>query len=59
MRATGHIDFTRPEGTTVLMCGDSNVVEKWISGHYAVVDKFKERIGAPKTLHSLWKRRGC
>ena len=39
------------------MCGDSNVVEKWISGPYAVVDKLKERIGAPKTLHSLWKRK--
>ena len=29
----------RTEGTTVQMCGDSNVAEKWIDGHYAMGQK--------------------
>ena len=29
----------RTEGTTVQMCGDSNVAKKWINGHFAMGQK--------------------
>ena len=38
------------EGSTVPMCGDSKVAEKWING--------KAKIGhTGKTLHSWWRRK--
>ena len=47
----------RLAGTTDQTCGDSKVTEKWISGNYAVGDKFRDKIrGVQKTLHSWWKK---
>ena len=57
---TGSTIWARLEGTIAQMCGDSGVAENSINGHYAVGQKFRERIGeVRKTLHSWWKRKGC
>ena len=37
-------DFGPYEGTTVQLCGDSNVADKWINGHYAMGKKYKEQV---------------
>ena len=36
---------TREEGTTIQVCGDSNVAEKWINDHFAMGQKYKWEIG--------------
>ena len=57
---TGSTTWARLEGTIARMWGDSGVEEKSINGHHAVGQKFRERVGeVRKTLHSLWKRKGC
>ena len=41
-------------GTTVQLCGDSEVVEKWINGIHSVGDKYQRDIGPiQRTLH-IW-----
>ena len=48
----------RTEGTTVQMCGDSNVAEKWINGYYALGEKYKNKIGGiQKKLHFWWMKK--
>ena len=48
----------RTEGTTVQLCGDSNVAEKWINGHDAMGQQLQGNIGrVQKTLNSRWKRK--
>ena len=48
----------RTEGTTVQLCGDSKVAEKWINGHDAMGQQFQGNIGrVQKTLNSRWKRK--
>ena len=48
------------EDTTGQRCGESNVAEKWINGHSAAGQKFREQIGRiQKTLHSWWRRNFC
>ena len=50
----------RTEGTTVQMCGDSNVAEKWINGYYALGEKYKNKMGGKsntgkrKAIRGLW-----
>ena len=45
----------RSDGTTVQVCGDSNVAEKWINGHSTMGQKHHGEIGrTQKTLHSWW-----
>ena len=40
------------------MCGNSNVAEKWISGHYAMGQNKKRTNGRiQKPLHSCWKKK--
>ena len=42
---------TRVDGTTVQLCGDSNVACKWINGEYSLGQKYRRRIGqVQKTL---------
>ena len=40
----------RTEGTTVQPCGNSKVAERWITGHYAMVTKYEDKIGYPVGL---------
>ena len=49
---------TRTDCTTVQLCGQSNVGEKWIHGHYGLGPKYQAEIGRiQETLHTWWKRR--
>ena len=46
------------ECTTVQVCGDSKVVEKWINGTCAMGPKDREQMESiQRTLHSLWRRK--
>ena len=47
----------RTEEPTGQLCGDSIVAEKWINGHYVIVQKYKEIRRVQKTLHSGWKKK--
>ena len=44
------------DGTTVHLCGDDNVAEKWINGQYAVGKKYKENIRNPNLFCFLGGR---
>ena len=55
---TRRVDSTRTEGTTARKCGDSNVAERWTSGHNAMGQKIQKKIGrVQKALHSWWQRK--
>ena len=46
------------ECTTVQVCGDSKVVEKWINETCAMGPKDREQMNSiQRTLHSLWRRK--
>ena len=58
-RKLGPADKTihiREEGTTVQLCGENEVAEKWINGQHAVEIQRKHGHNQ-KTLHSWWKRK--
>ena len=49
---------TREEGPTVQLCGDSEVVGKWINGRYSLGQTYQGTIGQiQKTLYPCWKRK--
>ena len=39
------LPFTREDGPAVQLCGDSEVVGKWINGKNSLRQKYQEKLG--------------
>ena len=48
--------YTREDGPTVQLCGDSEVVGKWMNGKNSLGRKYQENEMIQKTLHQWWKK---
>ena len=57
LRGVGPLDttiLTSMGGTTVQMCGDSKVAERWINRYFSMEKKYRDKSGGTRqqTMHS-------